>query len=443
MTQSSGCSSALQNNGCPGNHSLGSSDSSSARFSYPSTQAYVVRLRRERAPRRRGCDFCARRCILGSFAIFLFAVLLLGSLWLLLSFHATENVEMRRNYSRVFAANSLFVRRIVVTNRLQNEGPVIYGLSVTPELNKEINWTEEHDAFVPSNDHQEWAFWLNRGSQVEVQYNISNPSMELLLAVIQGEENMQKWIKNPTTPDPVSSWKVAQGNGTLQYKTELNHNYYFSFANVQSSDAQVNVQLKFQSKVYSTENCKSQCYLTSATCAVHLNFLASDVLLLTSPQTDQGIEQGHIHGNARFLQQGNGVWNVNIAFEQRWVTYLVFWGAMAMVLLILLIFCKPARQDMETSSDSQTPVAEATLVDAQHEDDEKLIKIEDFDEEETEGLEDYMCIICFAARRSCFFDPCGHSATCYSCSMKISKQKKSLCPLCRQPIRFIRRLFLH
>lgn len=361
-------------------------------------------------------------------------------MWLLLSIYASESLEIGGNFSRLYATNSLFVRRIVVTNRTQAEGLIVYGFSETPALDQEIDWTEEHTAIVSSNHHQEWAFWLNQGSQIALQYNITDPSMELMLVVIQGEENMQKWIQNVNNSDLVSSWKIAQGVGSLQHEVERDHKYYFGLGNIQSSSVEVTLQITFQSKVYNKGNYTSQCYLTSETCAVNLRFLGSDVLLLTAPQTDQGITNGVKFGNERFMQQVDP-WSVSIAFEQRWMTYLVFWGAMAIVMLILLVFCRPASQDIQESAVEAAPLTPSNEVE------EKVTETEvplswDFDEEENAVSEDYLCIICFEARRNCFFDPCGHCATCYTCSMKISKQKKSVCPLCRQPIRFVRKLFL-
>jgi hypothetical protein len=39
---------------------------------------------------------------------------MIGSLWVMLSFYAPENVDFGRNVSHLFKANSLFVRRIKV-----------------------------------------------------------------------------------------------------------------------------------------------------------------------------------------------------------------------------------------------------------------------------------------------------------------------------------------
>lgn len=343
-----------------------------------------------------------------------------------------------------------FVRRIVVTNTIQSEGPVIYGFSSTPALNQEIDWTEVHDVVVSSNHHKEWTFWLNKGSQVVLQYNISDPSMELSLVVVQGEEKMQKWIQDLNDTHLVSSWRIAQGVGTLQHEVETDNNYYFALGNKESLSVKVMLQIAVQSKIYNAENCSSQCSLTSSSCAVNVEFLGSDVLLLTTPRTDQN---GGKSTKGRFVQQDDDSWSVTISFEQRWITYLVFWGLMAVVLLIMLMFCRQASHVSQTSQDSQVFVTEATPLIVSHEVDDKTDEPEhpeassffptDFEEETNEVLEDYLCIICFDAHRNCFFDPCGHSATCYICSMKILKQKKPLCPLCRQPIRFVRRLFLH
>lgn len=373
---------------------------------------------------------------------------------MLLSTYSSEIVNMGRNFSHVYTANSLFVKRIIVTNRLQNEGPIVYGLSRTPKLDKQINWTEVYDASVQSRCHQEWGFWLNKGSQVVFKYNISDSSLQLTLGVVQGQENMLKLACNQSLVDFASTWITAQGTGALQYKVETDEKYFFAFENVELEDVEVNVEINLHSQVHNNENYKTLCNLTSTNCAVDLDYLGSDVLLLTTPQINQGYVHAHGHLSVVSLQEaGDGSWSIDVAFEQRWFTYLIFWGAMAIVMLILLTLCRPSLAESDTSEDIALPSLETTvpLMVAQ-EDNDKTSKAKqseacsvifpDDDLNDIEDPEKYLCIICFDQQRNCFFDPCGHCATCYACSMKIAKEKKAVCPLCRQPIRLVRKIFV-
>ncbi|CAH9084070.1 unnamed protein product [Cuscuta europaea] len=62
-----------------------------------------------------------------------------------------------------------------------------------------------------------------------------------------------------------------------------------------------------------------------------------------------------------------------------------------------------------------------------------------------EGGEEFyggkICAICYDHNRCCFFVPCGHFASCYECSKRISEGEAKTCPFCRTDIHMIRRLF--
>ncbi|CAH8314210.1 unnamed protein product [Eruca vesicaria subsp. sativa] len=51
-----------------------------------------------------------------------------------------------------------------------------------------------------------------------------------------------------------------------------------------------------------------------------------------------------------------------------------------------------------------------------------------------------LCVICFEERRNCFFVPCGHSATCKGCALRIMSEEKHVCPICRRVIRKSKRI---
>ena len=156
---------------------------------------------------------------------------------------------------------------------------------------------------------------------------------------------------------------------------------------------------------------------------------------------------------SRLAQEDIYSWSVDITFEQRWLTYMFFWGnnssskwlwtftylchtnirahfagAMGFVMLVLYIFCRPSSQEMETSQpnnesfsvEASVPVifVEEDKVDRSKQSETSSLLSPDTELEDSEAVEDFMCIICFDQRRNCFFDPCGHCATCYSCSKK-------------------------
>ncbi|CAN4082981.1 unnamed protein product [Withania somnifera] len=53
-----------------------------------------------------------------------------------------------------------------------------------------------------------------------------------------------------------------------------------------------------------------------------------------------------------------------------------------------------------------------------------------------------ICTVCYDGKRNCFFIPCGHCATCYSCAKRITEDENKSCPICRRVIRRVRRVLL-
>ncbi|RCV21106.1 hypothetical protein SETIT_4G111000v2 [Setaria italica] len=53
---------------------------------------------------------------------------------------------------------------------------------------------------------------------------------------------------------------------------------------------------------------------------------------------------------------------------------------------------------------------------------------------------DKMCKICYDAPRSCFFIPCGHCFTCFTCARRIVEEENKACPICRRLIHRVKRV---
>ncbi len=67
--------------------------------------------------------------------------------------------------------------------------------------------------------------------------------------------------------------------------------------------------------------------------------------------------------------------------------------------------------------------------------------------QETERLHNansvlYNCMVCMDQQRTMRLEPCGHMATCASCTERIIEICGSLCPLCRTPVTKAQRTFL-
>ncbi|KAL8044567.1 hypothetical protein ABFX02_08G053800 [Erythranthe guttata] len=53
-----------------------------------------------------------------------------------------------------------------------------------------------------------------------------------------------------------------------------------------------------------------------------------------------------------------------------------------------------------------------------------------------------ICAICYDEQRSCFFVPCGHCITCYTCANRIISEEIKTCPICRTSIIKIMKLHI-
>ena len=55
--------------------------------------------------------------------------------------------------------------------------------------------------------------------------------------------------------------------------------------------------------------------------------------------------------------------------------------------------------------------------------------------------EDDLCVICFDQPKAALLYPCGHMCACFDCGTRLAQMKKQNCPICREPIRDVVRVF--
>ncbi|KAM0897538.1 hypothetical protein ACQ4PT_022505 [Festuca glaucescens] len=53
----------------------------------------------------------------------------------------------------------------------------------------------------------------------------------------------------------------------------------------------------------------------------------------------------------------------------------------------------------------------------------------------------HLCVICLKNRREAVFVPCGHLVCCCNCAKRVELVDKPLCPVCRQDIRYMLRVY--
>ncbi|XP_068657651.1 E3 ubiquitin-protein ligase APD1-like [Aristolochia californica] len=140
--------------------------------------------------------------------------------------------------------------------------------------------------------------------------------------------------------------------------------------------------------------------------------------------------------------------HIEISFMARVVTYFLILGLLIIVVSVLFkclgVFRsewgteEAAEPDIESQanplmSEKEAPCSYGTMED---DSDSSLCCNSPMD-----LYDGKICVICYDGRRNCFFIPCGHSATCYTCAQKITEGENKVCPICRRLVHKVRRLF--
>ncbi|XP_068638513.1 E3 ubiquitin-protein ligase APD2-like isoform X2 [Aristolochia californica] len=375
-----------------------------------------------------------------------------ASMTLILGFYGSVNLHLGPNCSRLIHANSLFVQGIQV--RVISEpkaGPMLYDFSSPPSLDVKTNWSEYHMETVAPNFHKEWIYYLNKGSQVNVSYFVkSTSSSPLSLVIAEGKENLIEWLEDPSYPDTTLSWNLIHGNGLIQQKIFKTSDYYIAVGNLNSQEVEVQLNFSIQAVVYNTTGAYKKCALDNRFCLLKLLIFGSNVAVLTSPGT---VKNSYTDG-----------WFVKLSYVPRWMTYIVGSGSLtAAILLVVKILAKCQRSPADGSEYQEgTVTTERTPLLAQKDDDVSSLGSSydsvSHDEEEfedlpgtssvetksiKEGEPNYprrQCEICFNAPRDCFFLPCGHCATCFTCGTRIAEEA-GICPICRRKMKKVRKIF--
>ncbi|KAM3405445.1 hypothetical protein ACQJBY_008121 [Aegilops geniculata] len=333
--------------------------------------------------------------------------------------------------SRLLRANPLFVQDITVRTAEEEgsgaSGLVLYGLAEIPGLLDDVPavWSEARSVVLPANSHKEWVYFLNEGSQIEVNYSVepgtglTNP---LRITIAQaGKEGFTQWSEEPSV------------HGTRAVKQSINSSddYYITVSNLRNQDTTVTLDFRISAVLYNTSGAEYACSPSpgSSGCTYRLLILGENVAVLSS-----GLKEGV---------------KVELSYGPRWIVYFVGSAILAVSLLllyevlsVLLGFCCAV-----AVAQRETTTAAAALLESKEEEEggsrgSSFESVSSHDGEagdEEEGRR--LCVVCCDARRDCFFMPCGHSATCHACGTKIVEGDASCCPFCRRKLKKVRRIF--
>ncbi|KAK9124497.1 hypothetical protein Sjap_014099 [Stephania japonica] len=371
----------------------------------------------------------------------------LGVVTLILGVFGAATWKLGPNCSRLIPLNSFFVDKIEV-QALSNATPrvMLYGFHKLPLLQVKTNWSETHAVSLHSDSRQKWTYFLNGGSELNVSYDTG--SFPLILVIAQGVESLARWSEDPSDPNLTLKWKFIHGSGIVQQKIVEPSDYYVAVGNLNLEDVKVRVDIGVQALRYNTSNAFYNCSLVHGFCSLKLPFLQPTYAVLTSSGPDQGTTNGDLL--------------VQVSENPRWVIYLI--GSVAIACLLFLIFkicmsCQFTVRDGNSIGTGETVSARAPLL--ARKDDELSCSGCSYDSvsHDDEDLEEWLarasqtkpdkdaeitnpqsvCAICFDGPRDCFFLPCGHCVSCFSCGMRIVEEAGT-CPVCRRKMKKVRKI---
>ncbi|PUZ42577.1 hypothetical protein GQ55_9G593600 [Panicum hallii var. hallii] len=67
--------------------------------------------------------------------------------------------------------------------------------------------------------------------------------------------------------------------------------------------------------------------------------------------------------------------------------------------------------------------------------------IQEGDSSDEEVGDGQLCVVCLRRRRKAAFIPCGHLVCCCNCALRMEREAEPLCPMCRQDIRYMMRIY--
>ncbi|GMI81057.1 hypothetical protein HRI_001775000 [Hibiscus trionum] len=174
-------------------------------------------------------------CIIVVFTFWFFV-----SMTLILGVYGAVNLQLGPNCSLLIQPNPLFVQSVKVEEIDDSKpGLKLYGLYKSPYLDVLTTWSETYTATVQADSHMEWIHYLNRGSQVNISYNVNSAGSSVFLLIAQGSEGLSRWLEEPTYPNTTLSWNIVHGSGMIEQVIYISSSYYIALGNLNSEDIEL------------------------------------------------------------------------------------------------------------------------------------------------------------------------------------------------------------
>ncbi|KAI4378752.1 hypothetical protein MLD38_016188 [Melastoma candidum] len=374
------------------------------------------------------------------------------SMTLILGVYGSVTLRLGPNSSILIEPNSIFVQSLKV-EELDDTKPqlMLYGFSKSPELDVTTTWYHSHNASVPTDSHQEWIYYLNGGSQINISYSVKTAGSSVYLVIAQGSEGFSQWLEDPTYPNITLSWNLISGAGTIQQLIYKSSSYYIAVGNLNYEEVDVQLDVSVKAYLYNTTEAYYKCTFLRGECSFSIQFPSSDAAVLATP--------------APGLSTPSDDWYIKVSYGPRWITYIVGVGGMTMLMLLAFNFLNKFRcghEDGIPTPNLHMESERAPLLmykdddlsswgssyDSASQDEAEIEEMLAARAPEGKILKDgengnntrRLCGICFDAPRDCFFLPCGHCVACFDCGLSIV-EASGTCPVCRRNMKKVRRIF--
>ncbi|PNT70893.1 uncharacterized protein LOC104583123 [Brachypodium distachyon] len=388
-----------------------------------------------------------------------FVALLRGS-------YGPEELVAGPGFSRLLRVSSLFVQDITVRTDEEEEGEgpggeknglVLYGLAGAPRLlgAPAASWTTMRARrifVVPANSHRERVYFLNEGSQIQVDYSVDTGAeliYPLHIIIAQGKERFTEWTANLSVHNATLSWRIVHGIGTVKQSIVSSSDYYYvAVGNLNDQNTTVTLDFRIRAAFYDTTGADYACSpAPDSPCTYRLPILGHNAVVLSSGST---VKQRPDSDDEQQVK-------VKLSYGPRWIVFVTGSTILAVILLLLyevmsaLLGCCNAGGT--TSGGGGDDQRRTSLLAAGSKEGEEASLGSSYDSVSDDGGEDVegggnydeegrrLCVVCCDARKDCFFLPCGHSATCHACGTRVLEEGDGSCPFCRRKLKKVRRIF--
>ncbi|MQL94648.1 hypothetical protein Taro_027304 [Colocasia esculenta] len=370
--------------------------------------------------------------------------ILVVSVSLCFGYYGNKQMVLGPNSSRMLAVSSVFVRQVQVRGAAGG-GLLLYGFpGEAPAASSLSNWTLSRLMSVGAYGRRGFSLWLNRGSVLKIRWGVVDEgglnTANVMVVLFKGTRNLELLQQYPTLSYNNSRESTTGGGGAeaVECSVEEDDRYYVGAANLNPHAVLVSMTVEVSAKVYDVTGATFSCSMGGGgePCKMELLFPKMQYAVLVTPGSDETSD----------------AWYVEVSFVARLMTYFGLVGLLAVLLWIFLRYIHACSEERVVAADqtsTEAAPAETDPIMAARAKEAPCSYGATEEDSETEGscrcssedlYDGKLCVICYEERRSCFFTPCGHCATCNACAKRIMEEESKVCPICRRLIHKVRRL---